>query len=504
MKSRKKWSQHLYKTPQDRPISATSSLSDNVDYLQRSCFYTDDLITRNLPYNNNKAMILYLVSLSDVEKIQKAIVEPLLLLKNCSVEEAVPVNFKKTNNLVEAEFALNAGQCLLVSEGSETIYIIDTYIPVKRAIEEPGNEQVIRGSHEGFVEHMQTNLHMIRKRINHPNFTVRQFIVGRLTNTKISVLYINKLAKDELIEEIERRIRSISSDSIQTPGFIEEFIEDTPFSPFPQVLNTERPDRVAANLLDGKAAILMEGSPTVLIAPATFFSLYQSPDDYNTRSLVGSFFRLIRLASFIIAILVPAFYISLISFHYEVIPIDMIFSVKSGLTNVPFPPLIEAAFMQITLELLKEAGIRLPRPIAPTIGIVGGLVIGNAVVQANLVSNIMIVVVAITAISSFVVPSNEMSTVLRILGFPFMIAAATFGFIGIVFALMLLLMHLCKLESFGSPYFAPFAPINWKDIKDTIIRVPRWKMNTRPKDAHPSIEKNEYYSREWKNNDKQK
>lgn len=503
MRKNKKWSQELYKSEKDKPIGSSASLSENVDFLKKACFDSADLSIRNLVYNNKRGTILYLQSLSDEDKIQSSVIEPLLLLNHSAVEVAVPlVNYKTTDNLIEAEFALVSGQCLLLTDDSTTIYILDTYTSVKRTIEEPGNEQVIRGSHEGFVEDMKTNLHLIRKRINHPNFTVRRFTVGKLSNTKLSILYINKLADDQLVKEMERRITSIETDSIQTPGFIEEFTEDMPFSPFPQILNTERPDRVAANLLDGKIAILMEGSPTVLVAPVTFFTFYQSPDDYNTRSLVGSFFRLIRVMSFIIAILVPAFYISLISYNFEVIPIDMIFSVKAGLTNVPFPPVIEAIFMQITLELLKEAGIRLPRPIAPTIGIVGGLVIGNAVVQANLVSNIMIVVVAVTAIASFVVPSNEMSTTLRILGFPFMMAAATFGFIGIVFALMLLLMHLCKLESFGTPYFAPFAPLRFKDIKDTIIRVPDWLMKTRPKDAHPDVKKKLTDVRGW-NDDKQ-
>ncbi|EIT84541.1 GerA spore germination protein [Fictibacillus macauensis ZFHKF-1] len=480
-------------------IPVSTSLEKNVTYFENKFSHTADLMIRDLRYNGKPGKLLYLSSLTDEAKVQTFVIEPLLLMPTSSIEDATPViTIQKKCNLVDGEQALTDGYCILFTEEEAFFYTLDTYSPVKRSIEEPGNEQVIRGSHEGFIEHMKTNIHLIRKRINHHSLTIRNFVVGELSNTKISMVYIDGLANQTLIDEVEKRIKAIHVDSVLTPGNIEEFIEDTALSPFPQLLNTERPDRVVGNLLEGRIGILMEGSPTVLVAPVTFFTFYQSPDDYNTRSMVGSFFRLIRVASFIIAILVPAFYISLISFHFEVIPIDMIFAVQAGLINVPFPPFIEAVFMQLTLELLKEAGTRLPRPIAPTIGIVGGLVIGNAVVQANLVSNIMIVVIGITAIASFAVPSNEMSTALRILGFPFMIAAATFGFLGIVFALMLLFMHLSKLESFGTPYFSPFAPFQWRDVKDTIIRLPSWLMNKRPKGPHPKQANQQTTTRGWR------
>jgi spore germination protein KA len=233
--------------------------------------------------------------------------------------------------------------------------------------------------------------------------------------------------------------------------------------------------------------------------PVNFFSFYQSVDDYNKRWQIGSFFRFIRLFSFFIAIGLPAVYIAIVSFHFEVIPFGLILLIKSSLEDIPYPPLFEALLMELTIELIREASIRLPTRIGSTIAIVGGLVIGDAVVKAGLVSNLMIIVVAITAIAAYIVPSNEMSAAVRILRFPFMIAAATLGFFGIVFGFMILLFHLCRLYTFGSPYFAPLAPLNLADLKDAFIRAPFWKQNTRPKEVHAQKKDTTNYTRKWDN-----
>jgi spore germination protein KA len=250
--------------------------------------------------------------------------------------------------------------------------------------------------------------------------------------------------------------------------------------------------------MEGRVAIMVEGSPTALMAPSTFFMFYQAPDDYNMRWYTGTFVRLIRLASFIIAIGLPAFYIAVVAFHFEVIPDELIMPVKSSINEIAYPPLLEALVMVIIIELIREAGIRLPQPIGQTIGIVGGLVIGDAVVRAGLVSNLMVIVIALTAIASFVVPSNELSTSLRLLTFPLIILAGSLGFVGIIFGMMMILIHLTRLESFGTPYFAPIAPLRLKDLKDTFIRMPIYKMNNRPKDSRAIKRKAIEPSREWK------
>ncbi|WP_197061438.1 spore germination protein, partial [Halobacillus sp. BBL2006] len=248
-------------------------------------------------------------------------------------------------------------------------------------------------------------------------------------------------------------------------------------------------------------AIMVEGSPTALIAPSTFFMFYQAPDDYNMRWYTGTFVRLIRLASFIIAVGLPAFYIATVSFHFEVIPDELIMPVKSSINEIAYPPMIEALVMVIIIELIREAGIRLPQPIGQTIGIVGGLVIGDAVVRAGLVSNLMVIVVALTAIASFVVPSNELSTTLRLLTFPLIVLAGSLGFVGISFGFLFLLIHLTNLQSFGVPYFAPLAPLRLKDLKDTFVRVPLFMMKNRPKDSRSIQPLAIDSSREWKQSD---
>ena len=369
-----------------------------------------------------------------------------------------------------------------------------------RSIEEPDNERSITSSHDGFVENLGTNIFQLRKRVKSPQLKVKFFTLGKLTNTKVSMVFIENLANKKIIEEVERRISSIEVDQLLSFGDLEDYIEDNPYSPFPQMLTTERPDRGAAYLTEGKILLIVDGSPRILIVPITFFAFYQSPDDYNSRWLVGTFFRLIRFFSFIISISLPAIYIAVVSFHSEVLPIGILYSIRVSLENVPFPPYIEAFAMQIILELLKEASIRLPSPIAQTIGIVGGLVIGTAVVEASFVSNTMIVVIGLTAIASFVAPVNEMGTSARLLGFPVMIAASLFGFFGIVLVLMLIFMHVCKLETFGTPYFAPLAPFKIEDIKDSIVRLPFWKLNTRPTDSKPVYKKQQWRTRGWKNN----
>lgn len=339
---------------------------------------------------------------------------------------------------------------------------------------------------------------MVRKRVENPNLVVRYYRIGKSTKTKIAFLYMQDLANPDLVKEVDQRIGSISMDTVISPGFIAEMMEDNPFSLFPQILLTERPDRAAAHLMEGRVVILSEGDPSALVLPVTFFAFYQSPDDYHSRWIVGSFVRLIRLVSFIIASLIPALYIAIIGFHPEILPENLIYSVKSSIDRVPFPPIVEAFVMQLTLEVLREAGVRLPSRVGQTIGIVGGLVIGESVVRAGLISYPMVIVVALTAISSFVAPSNEISTATRLLGFPLMILAAMFGLIGITFGMLFILIHLCKLECFGSSYFAPVMPLRIKDWKDTFIRFPIWSMNQRPHDPHPKRYVQERKSRRWK------
>ncbi|CAM4069671.1 spore germination protein [Mesobacillus thioparans] len=395
---------------------------------------------------------------------------------------------------------LNGGYILFLCDRDET-WLFTFPKDNQRAIQEPINEAVVRGSHDGFVEKLETNISQLRLRIKNPELTVNYHELGDKTKTKVAVIFMKGISDENIVEEVERRLSYISTDMVLSPGYIEEFIEDDPFSLFPQILNTERPDRTVANLMEGRIIIIGDGSPTALILPITFFAFYQSSDDYNSRWIPSSFVRLLRYVSFLIAITLPAFYIAIIAFHLEVIPHELIIPLKGSVEGIPYPPLLEAFFMEITIELIREAGIRLPRPIGQTIGIVGGLVIGDAVVSAGLISNIMIVIVAVTAISAFVVPSNEMSTTVRLIRFPLMVAASILGFVGLTFGLIFVFIKLCKLESFGVPYFSPLAPLQVRDLKDTFLRLPLWKMDKRPRNSLAVNIRRQQDTRGWKKNE---
>lgn len=478
----------------ERKRPSSKKLSENVDYILNAFHQTNDLKVRVL--KKGDAVLMYFESLAEQEKIYMNIFAPIEMGKAEDVTN-LP-HAKHTIDLEEAVRTLLRGHAVYMEEGRQEIFQFNVTSTFTRATEEPENERVVRGSHDGFVENMMVNIHLVRKRVEHRDLIVKYFKLGKKTNTNVSVLYIDGIADPTIVKEIETRLQAIESDMIHSPGHIEEFIEDKSNSPFPQMLNTERPDRVAANLVEGRIAVMTEGSPTTLIAPSTFFMFYQAPDDYNMRWFTGTFVRLIRLFSFIIAVGLPAFYIAVVSFHFEVIPDELVIPVKASINEIAYPPIIEALVMVIIIELIREAGIRLPAPIGQTIGIVGGLVIGDAVVRAGLVSNLMVIVVALTAIASFVVPSNELSTALRLLTFPLIILAGTLGFVGIVFGMLFILIHLTRLHSFGVPYFAPLAPLSLVDLKDTFVRLPMYMMRSRPKDAHALKPETLNPSREWK------
>lgn len=489
----------------DIKINVSPSLQKNKEYIQNQLFHSSDLKWRSIRFNQVEGLIVFFESLSDQQRIQKEIIRPLEENKEGTVDEIITsVEIARKSDLSQLPQALVQGNCVLLFEGTAEAFIVGVVAAYTRSILEPANEGVIRGAHDGFIENLITNLYLVRKRIENSDLVVRYYQVGKTTKTKLALLYMQDLANPDLVKEVDHRLDSIKMDTMISPGFITELIEDNPFSLFPQILFTERPDRAVANLMEGRVVILSDGDPSALILPVTFFAFFQSPDDYHSRWIVGSFIRLIRLVSFIIASLVPALYIAIIGFHPEILPTNLIYTVKSSIDRVPFPPILEAFLMQITLEVLREAGVRLPSRVGQTISIVGGLVIGESVVRAGLISYPMVIVIALTAISSFVTPSNEISTVTRILGFPLMILAAMFGLLGIMYGLLFILIHLCKLESFGTAYFAPVMPLRIKDLKDTFTRFPIWSLNQRPHDPHSKRLNQERYSRGWKHDDPRK
>ncbi|MHA6480640.1 spore germination protein [Paenibacillus sp. strain BS8-2] len=465
-------------------IELSERLQLQLSKVQAYFAHTEDLKIRPIQWQGSTAAFIYLESLIHAESIQFRLFqqksEPETIEKG---EFLSPHQQLLVNDLVELSNVLLEGRVALLPEGQDFAYVIDVAESFGRSPSEPRSEQVTIGAHDGFVEQLNTNIYLIRKRIHHPNLKIVYLNMGKITKSKVAMVYMDNLADPGIVTECTRRLSEFSADHLYSTGNIAEFLEEHPLSPFPQTLQTERPDRSVSYILDGKIAIIVDGNPVALILPITFFAFYQSPDDYNNRWIIGTFNRLVRMIGFVFAISLPAIYIAIVSFHSEVLPIGILYSVKVAITYVPFPPIMEAITMQIILELLKEAAIRLHSSIAQTIGVVGGLVIGTAIVETHLISHTMIVVIGLTAISSFVTPISEFGTSLRVLGFSTILAATLFGFFGISIMLMLIFIHLCNLELFGVPYFSPFGPFRGREgLRDMYIRYPtygflklRWK-----------------------------
>lgn len=478
---------HAPQQPSNREgIPLHADLSRNITELHKLFSLTPDLVVRRLTISgmNAEAALVYLSSLIDKTTINNDILRPLLDESTDSKGDIPLTNVgsvRTGTNWGQLESAILEGESVLLINGRKVAQIFDTKGWPQRALSDPQLETSLKGAHQGFLETGSQNIALIRRYIPNRELKIKEMSIGTRGKSKLWILYLADVAHPEVGKELETRIANINIDSIINTGELVELIEDNPYSPFPQLLLTERPDSTVSQLLQGRYAVIVDGSPSVMIAPASFLSFFQNIDDYSTRWLIASFIRLLRFLAFTIALLLPAVYIALISFNHEVIPMQLMTSIAESRARVPFPPLVEAMLMEITLEMMREAGIRLPAPIGQTIGIVGGIIIGQAAVQAGIVSNIMVIVVASTAIASFIIPSYDMGTAIRLLRFPMMGLAFMFGIVGIIIGMMILVAHLVSLESLGTPYGTPLAPFRWADMKDSFVRLPIWTMRKRPK-----------------------
>lgn len=381
------------------------------------------------------------------------------------------------------------GNTLILSDKFKDGIILNSRKIPQRSIQAPSSESVVRGPRDGFVETLLLNIGLVRKRLKDPDLQLDYFKVGERSKTDVVVMSINGLTNPKIVQEVKNRLNKIDIDSVQESGVIEQLIEENSLSPFPQVQVTERPDTVAGSLAEGRVAIIVDHTPFVLIAPLTINSFYQSAEDYYERWIYSSLIRILRVAAALIALCLPSIYVALISYHQGLIPTDLVISLAGSREGVPFPSIVEALLMEVTIEILREAGIRLPNPVGQAVGIVGGLVIGESAVSAGLVSPMMVIVVALTAISSFALPQYYVGVSLRILRFPIMVSAALLGLYGIVMALILLSIHLVRLKSFGVYYLEPLVPYNPKGWKDMFIRTQTKDLKTRPDMLHPQDKK---------------
>lgn len=376
--------------------------------------------------------------------------------------------------------AILDGKCAVLIDGLSDVYAVSLPGGERRGVEEPTSQTVVRGPKEGFTEDVSTNISLIRRKIRTADLRFEDRYIGKLTQTRVSVAYIEGIANPKVIQEAFARLDAIDTDSILESGYIEEFIQDGSHSPFPTLMNTERPDAVAGSLLEGQIAILVDGSPFVLIAPVTFFKFFSSSEDYYQGFQIASFLRLVRLFSFFVAMLLPSIYIAVTTFQQEMIPTTLLISLAAQREGTPLPALLEALLMELTFEVIREAGVRMPRVVGPAISIVGALVLGQAAVQAGLVSAAMVIIVSFTAISSFVIPVISMSSAVRLIRFALMFLAGSFGLYGILAGLIPIVIHMISLSSFGVPYLLPASPVSISNLKDAFVRIPWRYMNKRP------------------------
>ena len=477
------------------PLS--TSLAKNKAEMQKVFDRCSDVVMREFELGSKppvKVMVVYVDGLVSAETLNQDVLKSLMLLINeqwtgnvVELSETIKTRFLPvaelsiSTQLVEVTKRILAGQAMLLIDGVPQAIGLNIIGWEQRAIEEPSSEPVVRGPHEGFVENVKTNLVLIRRRLKTSRFKVEDMIIGLLSKTEVKIVYVEGIADSKMVKEVKARLSRINTDMIMESGYLEEYISDTWYSPFPQIQATERPDKVAAGLAEGQVGVLVDGTPFVLLMPITFFHLIQASEDYYARFQLGTFLRLLRIAAINVALLLPSAYIAIATFHQEMIPTALLLSIAKAREGVPFPAFVEAMLMEIIFEFLREAGVRLPRQVGQAISIVGALVIGQAAVSAGLVSPAMVIIVSLTAIASFTIPNYSAGISLRLLRFPIMFMAAGLGLFGIMAALMAILIHLCSLRSFGIPYVSPLSPFVFQDWKDFLIRMPVFTLSKRPK-----------------------
>lgn len=497
MKFNKKTMKKSSKLEEDSVINISKDINENITRIKDEFGHDSDIIV-NYTTDDNKNLVcanLYIKSLVDKNTISTLSLE-LAKLKLKGYNSEPDMNFNilvdSFSGLIDLRegfgfetlyTALLSGNTVFLIDGCNRFFSILSNSDEGRTVKEPTSQTIIRGPKDGFNEKINTNILLIRKRIKNKDLRVENMTIGSVTKTTVSLMYIHKIAKEEIIQEIRDRLGKIEIDGMLESGYIEELIKDDRYSLFPTFLNSEKPDSVVAALLEGKVAILVDGTPYVLTVPALMIDFLQVSEDYYHHYVVSSMMRLFRFIAFFLTLLVPAAYIAVTTYHQEMIPTPLLFSLAAQREGVPFPAFFEALLMEITFEILREAGVRMPRAVGPAISIVGALVLGQAAVEAGIISAAMVIIVSITAISSFAIPNYEMSNAIRVIRFALMILAGMLGLYGVFMGLIVMVLHLCKIKSITVPYLTPVAPEVKGMNKDTFFRFPLWKMKYRPKDS---------------------
>lgn len=470
-------------------------LSVNLNMIKETLGNSMDVVYRELLMCRTRVALIYLNGIIDQTALRENVIKALMVDMH-TVETSPGTESKGLANSVKERVLsiadviesrdlgilldgiLGAG-IVLFFNGDDTALILKLPDAETRSVVEPHTETVVRGPREGFVETLSVNIALLRRKIKSPGLRLERVQVGRVTKTDVCVAYIKEIVDCKLVDEVLKRLQRIDIDGVLESGYLEEFIEDAPFSIFQTVGNTERPDKVAAKLLEGRVAIFTDGTPVVLTVPYLYIESFQSSEDYYSSYIPSSLLRMIRLLCIIITVELPALYVAVTSYNPEVLPTSLLLTIAASREGVPLPALGEVLLMGVFFQILREAGVRLPRPVGQTVSLIGALVVGEAVVSAGLVSAPAVIVIALTGICSFVVPPQSDSNLF--LSLIFTLLAGFAGFFGLFLGFVLVLTHLASLQSFGVPYLSPAAPLSTGDLKDTFIRAPWWTMTGRPR-----------------------
>lgn len=490
------WQRTKKKGPDPRGLDRlSSSLETNLHWLQTDLFASDETIVyRRIKTSGPKprdCVLVYADNMVKHEYLSQFVLRPLLkaeLPKGLRGEELARY---LAEQVIEADSSecitgysqigdkIMGGVGVLLVDGCPLGLVVDAQGWAKRTVTEPPSESVVRGPRLGFSEDLGVNISLVRLQIASPNFKTRFVQVGEQTKTRVAILYLDNVTSLDLVDEVQRRIEEITIDAVLDSGYIQEYIRDAPYSPFPTIGHTERPDVAAAKILEGRVAVLVDGSPFALTMPYLLVEAFQANEDYYNHWMVASFHRLIRYISFFITTSTPALYIALISYHPQLIPTNLVVSISAARKNVPFPGIVEVIIMGLIFEILREGGVRLPRPIGQAVSIVGAIVLGEAAVSASLVSAPMIIVVGLTGVAGFVNPwLIDIAVLFRLL---FVVLASVLGLYGYVLGVIAVVLLLSSMESFGVPYLSTMTTLVPQDIKDTLLRVPWWQMTLRPR-----------------------
>jgi spore germination protein KA len=454
-------------------IKQLYSFPANVDFMVREF---------TIPIIEKRAALFYVPSMTDDKLIDEGIIKPLIMTTKAIIDLPSAISASAVgveNDITKAMKELNSGATLLILEGLTKAFIIQTAKVAGRSVEKPQNETTLMGPKEAFVEKAEINISLIRKKIRSEDFMVEKMTIGARSNNEVFILYNKELASPKVLDEVKARIGAIRKDAVQNLSLLAQHIEEREKSLVPTILQTERPDRAASYIEDGFVIVVMNNSPTALVAPATFWSFYHSADDHYLRFLYGNFTRLLRILAMFITVFFSAAYIAITNYHMEMLPTDLLLAIAGAREVVPMPAILELLLLEIAFELIREAGIRVPTPIGPTIGIVGALILGQAGVEANVFSPIVVIIVAMSGLSSYAISDVNLSYTIRIARFAFIIAAGAFGLFGMAFCFMVCMIYLSSIKSFGVPYMAPLTP-QYPSSGDTIFRKVLTKEILRP------------------------